>query len=195
MKITSAKLLKSVVGEDDLLYDGTPQVAFIGRSNVGKSTVINTLVQQRQLARTSPTPGHTRVINIYSVNKMFYLVDLPGYGFAKGSKESRENLRQLIDWYFFESEIEQRAVVLIIDAKVGLTDLDLEMLGELNEAQKNVIVLANKIDKLKRGELDKQLKALRQATAPHLLIPYSATEKTGLGELINELSKVWGKKK
>lgn len=194
MKITSAKIVKSVTGEDEILYDGTPQVAFIGRSNVGKSTIINLLMQQKQLARSSPTPGLTKVINIYLVNKTFYLVDLPGYGYAQGSKDNRDKLREIIEWYLLDSEIDQRAVVLIIDAKVGVTELDKEMLADLNEAGKNVIVLANKIDKLKRNELVKQLRAISEITQPHHLIPFSAKDKIGVGELTNQISQVWTKK-
>jgi GTP-binding protein len=187
MKITSAKLIKSVVGEDEILRGEIPQVAFIGRSNVGKSTIINLLMQQKQLARSSPTPGLTKVINVYLVNKSFYLVDLPGYGFAQGSKQNRDDLRELIEWYLLDSGIQQRAVVLIIDAKVGVTNLDMEMLGDLNEASKNVIVLANKIDKLKKSELAKQLKSITEIVSPHSVIPFSAKEKFGLGELTNQI--------
>lgn len=194
MKITSAKIVKSVTGEDEILYNGIPQVAFIGRSNVGKSTIINLLMQQKQLARSSPTPGLTKVINIYLVNKSFYLVDLPGYGYAQGSKVNRGILRDIIDWYLLDSGIDQRAVVLIIDAKVGVTELDKEMLADLNEAGKNVIVLVNKIDKLKKSELVKQLKAITEITNPHHLIPFSAKEKIGVGELTNQISQVWTKK-
>lgn len=194
MKITSAKFIKSLVGDDDVLYDGTPQVAFIGRSNVGKSSVINVLAQQKDLARSSPTPGHTKVINLFLINKQFYLVDLPGYGFARGSKENREILRELIDWYLFESEVSQGAVVLIVDAKVGLTDLDREMLADLSQSGKNVIVLANKIDKLKRGEQTKQIKMVSEQVAPYPVIPFSTIDKTGLGELINQLARAWNKK-
>lgn len=183
-----------MVGEDELLYNGIPQVAFIGRSNVGKSTVINLLTQQKQLARSSPTAGLTKVINIYLVNKNYYLIDLPGYGYAQGSKINREKLRGLIDWYLLDSEIDQRAVVLIVDAKVGVTDLDKEMLSELNEAQKNVIVLANKIDKIKKSELTKQLKTVAENVSPHHVIPFSAKEKIGLGELVNQITQVWTKK-
>ena len=116
MKITSTKFVKGIVGEDDVLKDGLPQIAFIGRSNVGKSSVINTLVGQKELARSSPTAGLTKVLNVFLVNKKFYLIDLPGYGFAQGSRQNKNALSRLIDWYFFESQINQKLVVLIIDA-------------------------------------------------------------------------------
>lgn len=189
MKITSATFIKGVVGEDEILENGIPQVAFIGRSNVGKSSVINTLIQRRELARSSPTPGLTKMLNVYLVNKKFYLVDLPGYGFAQGSRQDRNALRRLIDWYLLDSGIDQKKIVLIIDAKVGLTDLDLQMLSNLAQAGKNIVILANKIDKLKKQELAKQLQSIRDAVMPYPIIPYSAKDKTGIGELVQEITQ------
>lgn len=183
MKIVSAKFIKGIVGEDDVLKDGLPQIAFIGRSNVGKSSVINTLVGQKELARSSPKAGLTKVLNVFLVNKKFYLIDLPGYGFAQGSRQNKNALSRLIDWYFFESQIEQKTVVLIIDAKVGPTNLDLGMLRELTRAEKNIVVLANKVDKLKQGEYKKQLDAISKAMSPYSIIPYSTIDKTGVKEL------------
>src|SRR3989344_2302589 len=102
MQITSAEFVKGVVGEDEILTDGTPQIAFIGRSNVGKSSVINSLAQKKDLARTSAFPGRTQEINLFLINRSFYLVDLPGYGYAKMSKEKQFELQDLIAWYLFE---------------------------------------------------------------------------------------------
>ena len=93
MNITSARFIKGVVGPDENLEDGVPQIAFIGRSNVGKSSVINTLANQKGLAKTSSFPGRTQQINLFLINKSFYLVDLPGYGFAKASKDTRNKSR------------------------------------------------------------------------------------------------------
>src|SRR5689334_4944848 len=125
MNITSAKFIKSVVGEDEILSDGMPQVAFIGRSNVGKSSVINALAGQNGLAKTSSQPGRTQQLNVFLVSatggSKIYLVDLPGYGFAKGSKDMQEQLQQLIYWYLFGSDYQQKKVVLILDAVVGPT--------------------------------------------------------------------------
>ena len=99
IRITSAKFIKGAVGTDDIFEDGTPQIAFIGRSNAGKSSVINSLVSEKGLARTSSFPGRTQEINLYLINKAFYFVDLPGYGFAKLSQETREWLQKVIHWY------------------------------------------------------------------------------------------------
>jgi GTP-binding protein len=189
MNITSAKFIKGVVGPDELLEDGKPQIAFIGRSNVGKSSVINTLANQKGLARTSSFPGRTQEINIYLINKDFYLADLPGYGFAKNSHENRETLQKLIYWYFFDSPYEQKKVVLIVDAFVGLTQNDSEMLYSLKQAGKNVIVVANKIDKVKKSDLPKQLKKIQSEIGSYKLLPFSAEKKLGVSELVNEVLK------
>ena len=187
MNITSAKFVKGVVGEDEILDDGIPQVAFIGRSNVGKSSVINSLVNQKALAITSSTPGRTQQINIFLINKEFYLVDLPGYGYAKGSKEAQENIQSLIYWYLLDSNYQQKKVVLIIDANVGVTKNDTDMLYSLKEAGKDIVVVANKIDKLKNSVIQKQLKEIKEVIGDYRVIPYSAEKKSGVSELTAEI--------
>lgn len=111
MKITSAKFVKGTVWTDEIFEDGVPQVAFIGRSNVGKSSGINSLVNQPGLARTSSFPGRTQEINIFFINKSLYFIDLPGYGFSKGSREAQTKLLKLIFWYLFESGYAQKEVL------------------------------------------------------------------------------------
>ena len=187
MKIKSAKFAKGIMGEDEILEDGVPQVAFIGRSNVGKSSVINSLVNRKDLAHSSSTAGRTKEINLFLINNAFYLVDLPGYGYAKASLEERDNLRKLIYWYLLYSNVEHKKVVLIIDAKVGPTANDLEMLRRLEEREKDIIVIANKIDKVKKSEYKKQLQSIQEKIGSHKVIPYSAEEKIGIGELTAQL--------
>lgn len=177
------------MGTDDIFEDGTPQIAFIGRSNVGKSSVINSLVNQKDLARTSSSPGRTKEINLFLINKSFYLVDLPGYGFAASSREAREQLQKMINWYLFKSQYEQKKVVLIIDANVGPTDIDLETLYALEEGKKNIVVVANKIDKIKKPEYASQLQKIKDLVGGHRVIPYSARKKIGVSELIREILK------
>ncbi|MCX6755470.1 MAG: ribosome biogenesis GTP-binding protein YihA/YsxC [Candidatus Nomurabacteria bacterium] len=187
MKITSAKFVKGVVGDDEILGNGIPQIAFIGRSNVGKSSVINSLTGVKDLARTSSFPGRTQEINLFLINTKFYLVDLPGYGYAKMSNAGRDAIAELISSYFFHSTYVQEKVVLIIDAVVGFTDKDLGMLRALEEHDKNIIIVANKIDKLKKSELNKQLKKIGDMTMGHIIIPYSALKKIGIKELSKEM--------
>jgi GTP-binding protein len=181
--------MKGIVGTDESLEDGIPQVAFIGRSNVGKSSTINSLVYEEGLARTSPRPGYTQQINLFLINKSFYLVDLPGYGFAAGSKELREQLYKLITWYLFESPYEQKKIVMIIDAEIGITATDAEMLQSLEEHSKNIIIVANKIDKIQKSLLTKQLQEIQDKVGDHLVIPYSSKNKVGVEDLSNELLK------
>lgn len=187
MKITSAEFIKGVVGADRILEDGIPQIAFIGRSNVGKSSVINSLTGQKKLARSSAFPGRTQEINIFLINKSVYLADLPGYGFVKAPREIRNKLEQLICWYLFETKYKQKKVVLIIDAKVGPTNDDLEMLHHLKERKKNIVVVANKIDKIRRSEYKQQIQKIKELVDVHKFIPYSAEKEIGVSELIKEL--------
>jgi len=188
MKITSAKFIKGIVRDDETLKDGLPQVAFIGRSNVGKSSTINSLTGQKNLARTSSTPGRTQEINLFLINKSFYLVDLPGYGFSKVSKESKEELFELVNWYLFTSGYEQKMVVLIIDANIGATESDLEILRALEEHGKNIIIIANKIDKIKKSAYAKQIQTIRDAVGKHKVVPYSSKKGIGISDLANEIT-------
>lgn len=189
MHITSAVFVKGVRGTDPILAGNKPYIAFIGRSNVGKSSVINSLVKQKNLARASVSPGRTREINLFLINNSFYLVDLPGYGFAKASRDVQEHIQQLIYWYLLNSEYEQKKVVLIIDANVGLTDNDVKMLYSLERKGKNIVIVANKVDKIKKSEYESQLQKIRDVTHGHTVIPYSAKKGIGKGELTNEILK------
>ena len=188
MKIVSAKFIKGITGTDDILYDGRFQVAFIGRSNVGKSTLINSLVTSRHLARTSSTPGQTIRMDIFLINEKFYFVDFPGYGYAKMSLDRREKLRKMILWYLMYSEVKERAVVLIIDSKVGITDFDRQALDILSEQKINHIMIANKVDNLKINIRGKQLELIRDEYPDSQVIAYSTKMNKGKSELINRLS-------
>lgn len=183
MQITSATFVKGIVKYDESLSDGIPQVAFIGRSNVGKSSTINAVMQKKGLARSSSSPGHTREINLYLVNETYYLVDLPGYGYAKISNESRAALRDLIFSYLFNPDIIQDKIVLIIDGKVGPTKDDLEILTALKERNKNIIIAVNKIDKIKPSLYIKQIKKIQELVGDYQIIPYSAENKKGIEQL------------
>jgi len=189
MKTLTAEFVKSVVGDDEILENGIPQIAFIGRSNVGKSSTINALVKSKGLAITSSSPGRTQAVNIFLVDNSFYLADLPGYGFAKVSKNDREWLYRLINWYLFNQRYEQKKIVLIIDANIGPTKDDLEMLHVLEERQKNILVVANKIDKIKKSEYKKQVEKIQKLIGDHKIIFYSSKNGTGVKELAQEVFK------
>jgi len=189
MNITSAQFIKGVVGADKSLENGFPQIAFIGRSNVGKSSVINSLVKQKDLAKTSSFPGRTQQINLFLINKSFYLVDLPGYGYAKVSGEKRWQVETLINWYFFKSGYEQKKVVLIIDAFVGPTKDDMQMLFSLEENEKKIVIVANKVDKIKKTAYAEQLDKIQTMVGSHKVIPYSAEKRIGVNELVREIAE------
>lgn len=187
MQVKTAVFLRGITGSDGMLDKDIPQIAFIGRSNVGKSSVINSLTNKKGLAITSSFPGRTKQINIFLINNAFYLLDLPGYGYAKASHGTRDQLFRLIDWYLFKSEYRQKKVVLIIDANVGPTDDDLEMLHTLEDFQKDVVVVANKIDKIKKSKYIGRLHEIKDAIGQHKIIPYSSHEKIGINALANEI--------
>jgi GTP-binding protein len=176
--------MKGIVGDDDLFGDGVPQIAFVGRSNVGKSSLINTLTGSK-ISRTSSYPGSTQEINVFLVNDSFYLVDLPGYGFARASGRGREKIGDLIDSYLFNSIYPQKRIVLIIDANVGMTDKDILMFTELKKHHKEFIIVASKIDKMTQSEYHKKLAELSRMVGNHTLIPFSSKKRTGLEELID----------
>jgi len=187
MHIKSAKFVKGIVEPDDLLEEGIPQIALIGRSNVGKSSVINSVTGQKNLARTSSFPGRTREVNLFLINNKYYLVDLPGYGFAQGSEKQSIRLRNLINWYLFDSPYKQKVIVLIIDANVGPTKNDLAMLGDLEDAEKNIIVVANKVDKIRKSDYKKQMQKILEFAGSHKVIPYSSEKNVGIGALKEEI--------
>jgi len=176
MRITSAKFVRGIVCDDPILGDGKPQIAFIGRSNVGKSTLINSLTNQSGLARTSSFPGRTQEINLFLINENFYLVDLPGYGFARNSAGGRERIQELINSYLFRSHYKQK-----------LTEGDLDMLHALVAHKKNVIVIANKIDKIKKSEYVKHMRKIESSIGGHTIIPYSSKSKIGIKEVSKEI--------
>jgi GTP-binding protein len=182
-KRISATFVKGVVKADEVLDDGTPQIAFIGRSNVGKSSIINALTGRDNLARTSSFPGRTQEINVFSVNGSYYLIDLPGYGFIRDSKKKKARLHGLIDWYLFGSHYQQKAVVFIIDAEIGPTDDDLETLRALEEHRKSIVVVANKADKIARSKSKARIQDLQALVGDHPLVPFSSKTGTGIREL------------
>lgn len=188
MKVDSIKFFKGIVGEDPSLFDGIPQIAFIGRSNVGKSSLINSLTGSN-VSRTSSFPGRTQEINIFLVNRKFYFVDLPGYGYAKTSVEKRGSLYDLIDGYLFNKNFNQKKVVLIVDSFVGMTDKDIAMYQELVNNKKDFIIALSKIDKLNQSEYQKSLREIKKIVGEYPIFPFSSKNKKGLKEILNEILK------
>ncbi len=192
MEIKEVKFIKGITGTDPILKSKRPQLAFIGRSNVGKSSLINKLLGQKNLVKTSAQPGKTKEINFFLVNKKIYFVDLPGYGFAKMSQKQREKMRKMILWYFISGEPKINKVILIIDAKAGLKEFDREMMAVLQEyAPKynyDFLVAVNKIDKLSQKKLHKSLTTIkRELKDEKKIIPVSAKTGRGVPKLLETI--------
>jgi len=191
MQITSAQFLRGITGTNEILEDPIPQVAFVGRSNVGKSSVLNSLLGKKDLVKTSSTPGKTKEINFFGVETSEsgknYFVDLPGYGFAKLPEKMRMKLKKLIIWYLTYSGVKPKKVVLIIDAKIGVSNFDEEMLDLLKENKHNIFIIANKADKLNQKELSKQAKAIKDKIGEYEVSFYSAKTKKRREELLKKL--------
>ncbi len=185
MSIKSATFVLSVVGSHNAVCDEKPQIAFVGRSNVGKSSLINMLVGQKNLVRSSSTPGKTQEINYFLINDTTYFVDLPGYGYAKIGRKYREKLRKLILWYFISGEVPVTTVVLIVDAKVGMRDFDREMIAVLMEYRHPFLVVLNKCDKLNQKELHASYNdVVAQLPAGVEVVAASATTKKGRNDIL-----------
>jgi len=187
MEIKTAHFVKGITGTDPILTDGIPHIAFIGRSNVGKSSVINSLTGKRGLVKSSGKPGKTQEANFFLINKKIYFVDLPGYGFAKLPEKKREKLRKLIIWYLTYSGVIHKKVVLIIDARVGMTALDQEMLTILKECGSVFLVVANKVDALKSSERFAKERTLTAQVPDDAILFYSAKNHEGKKKLLQIL--------
>ena len=178
MKISSAEFVKSAFSRKDWPNDGRVEIAFLGRSNVGKSSLLNSLLQRRSLARTSNTPGRTQSINYFLINDKFYFVDLPGYGFAKVSKTMRADWGAMAEDYLSE-RAELALCIQLIDSRHEPTKLDLQLNEWLVFHQREHLVVATKSDKLSANELTKHLRKIEKDLAGSKVLPYSS--QTGKG--------------
>ena len=172
---------------------GRPEVAFAGKSNVGKSSLINSLVNRKALARTSAQPGKTQTINFYNINESIYLVDLPGYGYAKVPQSEKEKWGKMIERYLHTSKV-LKAVFLLVDIRHDPSANDKMMYDWVVHNGYNPIIIATKMDKLKRSQIQKNLKAIKivlNLRPGSIMIPFSAETKQGRDEiwaLIDELT-------
>ena len=179
------EFLKSCPGREGLPSDGMPEVAFIGRSNVGKSSLINRLAGGRKVARTSSRPGCTQYINIFTTSRNFYIADLPGYGYAKAPDHLRRQWIEWIGWYLRERK-PLRGTILLVDARHPALDNDLSMSQYLMEGGKPYIIALTKSDKLKRGKL---AESVRKASEMGPVIPVSSVDGSGMNELCRWLAE------
>ncbi|MCR5226301.1 MAG: ribosome biogenesis GTP-binding protein YihA/YsxC [Eubacterium sp.] len=192
MKIKTSELSGVFGPTSKLPAETLPEIAFAGRSNVGKSSLINSLLNRKNLARTSSSPGKTVTINFYNVNEEFFLVDLPGYGYAKASLTERAKWGKMIEKYLGTRE-SLKAVVLLVDIRHAPTKDDVMMYNWIVETGLTPVIVATKLDKIKRSQKDKQLKLLRdtlgiKADGDINIVPYSSETKQGRDELLAILS-------
>jgi GTP-binding protein len=187
MKITSAEFIKSAFDRTHWIDDKRPQIAFLGRSNVGKSSLINSLLLRKGLARTSNTPGRTQSINFFLINDAFYFADLPGYGYAKVSKTMRADWGKMAEEYLAESR-ELALCVQLVDARHEPTTLDKQLNEWLIHYEKPHIVAATKADKLSSNELRKAVKVIQQTFSGTGVIAYSSNTGSGRDALWAEIN-------
>ena len=187
VNLQKTEFILSAASPKDFLRDGLPQVAFAGRSNVGKSSVINRLLNRKNFARVGAAPGKTIHINYFKIDGAFYLVDLPGYGYAKVSKSERDRWGKLMETYFAHPEL-MTLGVMIVDARHKPTADDCTMAQWFKDTGRPMVVVANKLDKLKKSEIQPNLDQIRltlelEEDVP--VIPFSAEKGDGRQDLLN----------
>ncbi|UOR12146.1 ribosome biogenesis GTP-binding protein YihA/YsxC [Halobacillus amylolyticus] len=182
MKVNQADIVISAASKKQYPKEFIPEIALAGRSNVGKSSFINKMIQRKNLARTSSKPGKTQTLNFYKINESFHFVDVPGYGYAKVSKKERAKWGRMMEEYFAERE-QLQATALVIDVRHRPTEDDCVMYDYLKHFELPVMVIATKLDKIKKGQRDKQLKLVAETLEmddADQLIPFSS--ETGEGK-------------
>lgn len=187
MEIQSAEFVIGIKGTNPILKSGLPQIAFVGRSNVGKSSVINALLNKKDLAMASKKPGKTTEINFFLINQNIYFVDLPGYGYARAKFKKREKIKKLIIWYLTSGEARPASIALITNIQAGFTDFDKEMIQILQEQNHPFVVVANKIDKLNQKEAAQELLQMKNESGEIEIFSHSAKTKEGTDLLRKKL--------
>lgn len=192
MKINSVELAISAVRQSQYPEDNKPEFLLCGRSNVGKSSFINTIIERKDLARVSSNPGKTQTLNFYHVNESFYLVDVPGYGYAAVSEEIRQKFGKMIEEYLENRENLER-VYLLIDFRIKPTQDDLLMYNFLNYHNLPVTIIATKVDKISKNDREKQINIIKEELNikdGDNLVLFSSKTKLGKIEIQNEIEKI-----
>lgn len=189
VKVKKAEITMSAVNRSQYPTDGIPEIALAGRSNVGKSSLINGLLNRKSFARTSQTPGKTRTINFYLINDEFFFVDLPGYGYAKVSKTEKDKWGEIMERYLSDRE-ELCSILLLVDVRHEPTDDDKMMYDWIKHFGYNCIVVATKADKISRGNYQKHTSVIRkklQLQDGDKIILTSSSKKIGIAKLWDEI--------
>jgi GTP-binding protein len=180
--VTQAEFIISAVSEDGFPREGIPEIVFAGRSNVGKSSIINRLADSNKLARISSTPGKTQSINFYRINRSFFFVDLPGYGYAKAGKSAIQQWKMLIEEYFYTRKTIVLAIQLI-DSRIPPTQSDIQLHEWLEQLSMPHILVATKSDKLSNSQKNAQLRAFSTSFEGQSVVMSSAKTGTGCKEI------------
>ncbi len=192
MNINKTVFIKSVASQRDFPKDLKKQILFAGKSNVGKSSTINALVGRKNFARVSAKPGKTVFVNLFDVDKSFWLVDLPGYGFSLTSEAERQRYSKLIDDYFADQSCKVARLYIIVDARHEPTNNDCNMVTYARECNLPMTIIANKIDKLKPSQIQPSIDLIRETlelTDEDLIIPFSAEKGTNKGLIIDDIKR------
>ena len=192
--VNNVSLEAVAVKKEQYPTTGLPEVAFAGKSNVGKSSLINCMINRKALARTSQNPGKTRTINFYNIEDLLYFVDLPGYGYAKAPKSEQQKWGKMIEDYLIKRE-ELRAIIMLVDIRHEPGENDRMMYDWLKHYGHNIIIVATKSDKIKRSQLDKHKKMLKNAFGiekNEILLPFSSETKNGRDELWEVIENICG---
>ena len=190
MVITSANFVTSVANKNNILIDGLNQIAFVGRSNVGKSSLINMLCNQKKLAKASSMPGRTRLINYFLINNKFYFVDLPGYGYAQASKTEAYGWQSLIEPYLMQND-KLKLVCMLVDSRINPTEQDKQMFEYLAYYQLPFIIIATKSDKLSKAQLNKSKTNIANAFGVGVqnIYPVSNETRDGKERLLSAIAQ------
>lgn len=189
MIIKSAEFVISAAEAHQFPDTGLPEIAFSGRSNVGKSSLANRILNRKKLFKTSSTPGKTRLINFFLINELFYFVDLPGYGYAKVPTHMRDAWKRLIEIYL-EQRPTLHLIVQLVDARIPPQKLDLQMVEYMRYFEIPFTLVATKIDKLRPNEKGKNLARLRQAFEVESIIPFSAVTGQGMDDIWSAIAHI-----
>ncbi|GAA0786876.1 ribosome biogenesis GTP-binding protein YihA/YsxC [Hathewaya limosa] len=189
MRIKQAEFVCSAVKTNQYPDLDTFEVAFVGRSNVGKSSLINTLTNRRKLVKVSGVPGKTRLINFFLINGKYFFVDLPGYGYAKVSKSEKEKWGKIMEEYLIKRE-NLKKIIILVDSRHKPTGDDVLMYNWVKHYEYEPIIVATKVDKLSKNEISKNFKVIKETlglTKAEKVYPFSALKKVGVDEVIDKI--------
>ncbi|MEA5007379.1 ribosome biogenesis GTP-binding protein YihA/YsxC [Clostridium tyrobutyricum] len=192
VEIKQAEFIISAVKKNQYPNDNFKEIAFVGRSNVGKSSLINTIVNRRKLVKVSSSPGKTRLVNFFMINNEFYFVDLPGYGYAKVSKSEKDKWSKIIETYLVGRH-QLKAIVLLVDSRHKPTNDDIMMYKWIEYYKYKILIVATKIDKISKNQLNKNLDIIRNSFGlkpDYKILTFSSLKKQGKEDLLNEIEHV-----